>query len=153
MTLRFYDDIQWFYSATGGTPTFAQVAGYTAFDGSADISNYEPEYKDTRSMPSYPINKREQIEFEVDYDDAGSFTSFLDTMEDNLDAQVILVKVKAWGTAPYEAKQGTFSISLNPLDGAAGEALRHTGTLTLIGEWTTGTFDTSTKAFTADVES
>lgn len=57
------------------------------------------------------------------------------------------------GTPPgFTAKKATFAMSQNPINGGAGEALQATGTLSMTSDgWTAGTFNTTTKAFTATV--
>lgn len=53
------------------------------------------------------------------------------------------------GTSGYAAKKAAFSLTQNPLDGSAGEAVKATGTLSMTSDgWMAGTFDTSTKTFT-----
>jgi hypothetical protein len=51
----------------------------------------------------------------------------------------------------FEAKKAAFVMTQNPVDGAAGEALRASGTLTMTDEaWTIGTFDPATATFTPE---
>jgi hypothetical protein len=51
----------------------------------------------------------------------------------------------------YEAKKADFVMTQNPIDGAAGEAVRASGTLTMTStSWTAGTFDPSTATFTPE---
>ena len=51
----------------------------------------------------------------------------------------------------YEAKKAAFVMTQNPIDGAAGEAIRATGTLTMTDTaWIHGTFDPDTATFTPE---
>jgi|GEM_PF-3494799 len=56
------------------------------------------------------------------------------------------------GTSGFAAKKANFTLTQNPIDGGAGEAVRATGTLSMTSDgWTAGTFDTATRTFTPAV--
>ena len=71
------------------------------------------------------------------------------------DATVVWTYVSSAANYPigvlgdYAAKKAAFTLTQNPIDGSAGEAVKCTGTLLMTSDgWTAGTFNTATATFT-----
>lgn len=143
----------WIKTAEG---TFTRVTEDSAFDPSTDLTTYDPSYKDRLNQPSYVTGKKTSVEFDIDMIEGGALQTYLENNEHNTNVATELVRVKMYkpATAPavgFVAFLGAFVMNLNPLDGAAGEALKATGTLAMTSDgWTKGTFDPETATFTPD---
>lgn len=151
-TLITTDQIQ--YWLRTGANTFVRVTEANAFDPSADISTYDPTYKDRMNQPSYVTGKKTTIEMDVDLITPGALQDWLLENEDKVNVVTDVVRVLMFkkATAPatgFLAKMAAFVLTQNPLDGSAGEAIRATGTLTMTAaDWVVGTFDPATATFT-----
>ena len=149
----------WMRTATSPADVFTNVTEAVKFDPAVDLQTYDPKYKDRLNQPSYVTGKKTTIEFEIDYFDDGDVVDFLVLNEDviNVETEIVRVYMMTAAESPatgYVAKLATFSMNQNPIDGAAGEVLKLTGTLAMTSDgWETGTFDPDTATFTPDAVS
>jgi len=149
MALIYTDAIQYYFRPIGGT--WENITEVVAFDWSRDISTYEPEYKNTTARPTYETARKTSAEYEIDVVDGAEFSDYLWTNEDarNEELEICRVATHRATLGEAEAKIARFTLMPNLADGAASEALRHTGTITMVSaDWTYGTFNTGTKTFT-----
>jgi len=144
-----------------GVDEFTNVTEAIAFDPSVDLTTYDPSYKDRLNQPSYVTGKKTTVEAEIDLLDDGDLHAFLIDNEDNINVETEIVRVYMFdevmagetGTGTYRAKKAAFNMTLNPIDGAAGEVLKATGTFSMTSDgWTEGVFDPDTTTFTPDAE-
>lgn len=153
MALIYTEAIQHYFKAVVGGTAFENIADVIAFDWEADIGTYEPEYKNTPARPTYETSRKINVEYEIDYNEGADFPDFLFANEDARNLEIELVRVSTHkavlGLCP--AKKANFTLMPNPTDGAAGEPLRNTGSMTMSSAgWTYGTFDLATQTFTEE---
>jgi hypothetical protein len=146
------DVLQYFLNiGTSTTAEFAQVTEDTAFNPSVNREEYSPKYKCNKVQPKYSAGKTTAIDVDIDVEDKPLQGWFLDHEDDdNVATDIVRVRTDK-GTAPsHPAKKAAFVWNGNPLDGEASGPLKVTGKLDMTSDgWTEGTFNTSTKTFTA----
>lgn len=133
-------------------PVYTRVTEDSSFNPSADKTTYSPSYKDRKVQPEYVVGKKIAVEYDIDILDDQALQDWFRAHEwdDNVPTRLVRVDRSSGSEAERPAIMAAFVMNENPIDGAAGEALKATGTLTMTdADWTTGTFNESTKAFTA----
>lgn len=152
------DQIQYWLECDGA---FVRVTENSAFDASNDLSTYSPTYKDRMNQTEYVTGRKTTIEMDIDLLSPGTLQEWLLDNEDEVNVETEVVRVFMFkevmageplaGTGTYRAKKAAFVLTQNPVDGAAGEAAKLTGTLTMTSDgWTPGVFDPETATFTPD---
>lgn len=134
-----------------------RVTEDTTFEASNDDNAYEPEYLDRKVQPSYVMGRKTTIEFEIDAVLPGDIQAKLYEVEDDLNVPVLYTRTvgvdfatgEALAETALAAKQAHGTLTMNPISGEASGPAKLTGTLTLTEEYTKGTFNATTKAFTA----
>lgn len=120
-------------------PTYLEE-GYIADDvGSKQLESLAPEFT-----------------FEINVDSADEVSKYLTALEWNdktlTDVETSIVSVQLWktptGTA-YPAKKYNVSVSVETIGDEALKTLKHSVTAGVMGDATFGTFDVSSKAFSA----
>lgn len=135
-----------------------RVTEDTQFDTSNDDSTYEPEYLDRKVQPTYVMGRKTTIEFEVDAVLPGDIQKALYEVEDELNVPVLYTRAVGVDFATgaslpatsLKAKQAEGVLTMNPISGEASGPAKLTGSVKITGDWTYGTFDSSTNVFTAD---
>lgn len=153
-------EVQHYLAFRGDGGTFGsnlRVTEDTSFEASNDDSTYEPEYLDRKVQPSYVMGRKTTIEFEIDAVLPGDIQAKLYEVEDELNVPVLYTRTvgvdfetgEALPATALAAKQAQGTLTMNPISGEASGPAKLTGTLTLTTEYTKGTFNSTTKAFTA----
>jgi hypothetical protein len=155
------DRIQyWINIGTIAEPEYVRVTEDPTFDPAVDLSNYAPSYKDRMNQPEYVTGKKTTVEFAIDLIDGQELQEWFQENEHGVNITAELIRVKMYkevmdgetATGTYEAVRASFVMNQNPIDGAAGEALQATGTLTMTsaGGWEAGVFDPVNATFTPE---
>ncbi|MDR3053323.1 MAG: hypothetical protein LBU48_05640 [Coriobacteriales bacterium] len=150
--IQYYIDISDTAGGASPTPNFANVTEDTAFDPSREYSTYSPSYKDREVQPEYDTSSKYGIAMDVDIFENQAFQEWLVAHEDdkNVPTSIVRVWAKKGTEQARPAKMAAFGLTMDPLDGPAGEFLKGKGKLKMTSNgWTAGTFNETTKVFTA----
>lgn len=137
------------------TPSWQEITHLLTWEYSNDTNTYEPEYIDPKNNPTYVRSKSAAVEYEKDLYKNNALDAFLVKNRNSMNIAVELVRVYPWELDAEKptAEKAAFSLTPNALSkSTAGEPVKLTGTITMLdADWTEGTWDASTKAFTAKV--
>jgi len=134
------------------TAAYERVTEDSSFDPSSEQTTYSPSYKDRHVQPEYVTGKKITVDFEIDIMEDQSLQDWFKTHEwdDNVATKLVRVDTSGGTGTARPAIMAAFTMNQSPIDGAAGEALKAKGTLKMTdAAWTVGTFNETTKAFTA----
>jgi hypothetical protein len=148
------------FESTAGSGTFGdhvRVTEDTKFETKNDDDEYKPKYLDRKKMPKYTMGRTTSIEVEIDAVVPGDIQAKLAACEDEVNVPVLytrtlnydLVSGKECPATALVAKQANATLTMDPISGDSGEPAKLTGTINITGDYTAGTFDTTTKKFTA----
>jgi hypothetical protein len=145
--LQYYIDI-----ADDDTPDYTNVTEDTAFDPNREYGTYSPTYKNRKVQPEYDTTAKYGIDMDIDIYENQPFQDWLVLHEDHKDVPTSVIRIWAkQGTATARpAKRAYFGMTLDPLDGPAGEPIKGKGKLKMTSDgWQEGLFNETSKAFTA----
>ena len=150
------DELQEYLNIGDEADNWQNVTNLLSWEFDDDEEAYEPDYIDTKKKKKFTVAKSASIEYEKDAYLNNDLDEFLIEHENEANIAVDILRVRMWQPATegsgYVAQKAQFALSTKPLDNnAAREAVKLKGSLSMLdNEWTKGTFDPSTKAFTAD---
>ena len=142
-------------TGTGSTEQWTEVTNLLSWEFSDDDVTYEPNYIDVKVSPTYVVAKKASIEYEKDAYRNNALDAWLMQHEDDTNIPTKVCRVRTWenatGGTGKAAKMAAFLLTPQQLDkNSAGEPVKLKGTLSMKDQaWTAGSFNTSTKAFTA----
>ena len=135
------------------TAVYTRVTEDSTFNPAVDQTTYSPSYKDRTVQPEYVTGTKVTVEFNIDVMGDQTLQDWMRTHEWDINVPTKLVRVDtSKGTkGARPAIMAAFAMNENPIDGAAGEALKATGSLKMTDAgWTKGTFNEDSCSFTAD---
>lgn len=137
------------------TANWQEITHLISWEYSNDADKYEPEYLEMKKSPTFVRAKSASVEYEKDLYKNNALDEFLTKNRNGMNIAVELVRVYPWmlDTEKPVADKAAFLLTPNALGkGSAGEPGKLTGTLEMSdADWTEGTWDAGTKAFTAKV--
>lgn len=149
-------DIQHWLSFDGET-TWVRVTEDKTFTPSRDASTYSTSYLDRKNQTDYALGIKDSIEFEVDALGGGEIQKLLAAHEDDQNVPAVYCRTVGYdfakgAPAPATArvaKKAECVINESPMTEAVNEPGVFNGTISITGEYVAGTFDETTKKFTA----
>ena len=129
-------------TSSTSTPVWTFVDYDSSFDPSRDNDEYEASYKARKTQPKWVTSQSFNIEFDIDIVANETLQAWFIEHEDDTNVPTDILRV--WpievSSGTYPAKMAAFNMTENPLDGAAGEPVKATGTMSMIDDgWTVGT--------------
>ena len=148
--LEYYVNI----GTTGETATanWVKATELLTWDDSSDAKTYEPEYIDRKNNPTFTYGRSCSVDMEKDTYKGGAIEAWILTHRNDMDVACQIAKVYTWdGTAPsYTADMANFLFTPTIKNSDTGQPVNSGGTFNMSDEsWSEGTFNTTTKAFTA----
>lgn len=148
------------YLGVGETPTYALMGvGFNTLDENPNAQTDSKTYIHQKSQTSQIKSYQTQFPFDTDLiADETAVTALYDigrNQKTGADAELEYIRVElfkptgAEGTT-FEARKFKVAVAVTGISGAGGETVKVTGTLYAVGDAVKGTFDTSTKTFTAE---
>lgn len=135
-----YEILWYLNTGTASSPSWAFVDYDNAFDPSADNEEYAPKWKARKTQPTFVTGRKYSIDFDIDLVEGSDIGDFMLENEDDVNVPVEVLRVWKTGSSPYKAKKAAFQMTESPIDGAANEPARATGTMTMLDDgWTNGT--------------
>lgn len=127
------------------------------FDTENDDKSYEPEYLDRKVQPTWTMSRKTSLKFEVDAVLPGDIQARLASCEDEINVPVrytrtLAVDLQTGNALPstaLAAKRAEGTLTMDPIKGGAGDPMKLSGTINLTTDYEYGTFNGTTKAFSA----
>ena len=149
-------DIQHYLSFDDGT-TFIPITELNSFDASRDAEEYSTSYIDKKNQTTYRLSTSDSFDFECDALGPDGIQAKLAEHEDAVNVPCVYVRAMAWDFSTGEAapatarvaKRATAVMNENPISQSSGNPARFSGSISITGEYEAGTFNETTKAFTA----
>ncbi|WP_304508918.1 hypothetical protein [Anaerotignum sp.] len=146
-------------TGTAETPAWSLMGvGFNTLDENPNAQQDSKTYINQVSQTTHIKSYQTQFPFDTDLIASEDAVMALYTIGKNqktgADAELEYIRVDLFAPHPtlentYEARKFTVAASVTGITGAGGETVKVTGTLYGVGDAIQGTFDTSTKTFTA----
>ena len=140
-----------------GAGDFIRITEINSIGTNRDRDEYETAYVEREKQATYVLGTKDTIEFEVDaMGPEGAQQQFV-AHEDEVNVPVTYVRTIGYDFASgaacpataHVAKQAAAVLNVDPLGGESGEPIKITGTINVTEQYTAGTFNPTTKVFTA----
>lgn len=152
--------MQWYIQlyVNGSWTTVQRMTELNSADHTAEPDEYETAYIERKNQTKYVMSEKSGVEFEIDMVGPDGVQKDLAAIEDLYNVPGRITRTLAYdfatGTAceasALVAKQADCIVNASPIkQGATTDPLRMTVTVSMTDDWVKGTFNESTKAFTA----
>lgn len=135
-------------------------AGFNTLDENPNAQTEAKTYINEKAQSSQVKSYQPQFPFDTDViADEEAVMALYDVGRNQkvgADAQFEYVRVELFKTATsgaYPARKFVVSVECSSVSGAGGEVVKATGNLNVVGDFVDGTFNPSTKTFTASTKS